>query len=341
MGKKTIKIAILVLALVAAFSFSASADDQEVKIFHAGSLAAPMSDLEDIFESNHLGVDVQREASGSNVAVRKITELDKSADILNSADYELIPKMMYPDYADWYIAYASNDMVLAYTDDSKYADEINPDNWYEILRRPDVSFFFSNPNDDPCGYRSPMVIQLAEFYYNDTQIFDDLVEANTDITSSEENGVWMIAVPPTDDLVPPKTKRLTIRSKSTEALALLDSHEIDYAFEYESVAVQHNLKYVDLPKQIDLSSVDEAESYARVKLERADGTTSTAKPIVYGFTIPFCAKNPELAQEFAVLMLSEEGIQVFKKEGQLPIVPANTDNIDEVPDLLKPYVVEI
>jgi molybdate/tungstate transport system substrate-binding protein len=338
MEGKAFRIAILLLALAAAFSLGASAEEEQVlKIFHAGSLAAPMEDLEEIFEAEHPGVDVQREASGSNDAIRKITELGKCAEILNSADYKLIPNMMYPDYANWYITYASNEIVLAYTNDSKYANEITSDNWYDILRRPDVRFFFSNPNQDPCGYRSPMITQLAEVYYNDDQIFEDLIEANSAISSIQENGGWMITVPPTENL-DVNLDRLSIRPKSVEAIALLDSADIDYAFEYKSVAVQNGLNYVDLPEEIDLGSPDEAEGYAAVEETLADSQVLTAEPIVYGFTIPTCTESPELAAEFAAMMLSEVGQGVFQDNGQPPIVPARADNPEEVPDLLKSYL---
>jgi len=339
MEKKIFKLATMLLVLTATFSFVAYAEDEQVlKIFHAGSLAAPMEDLENILEAEHSDVDVQREASGSNAAVRKITELDRCAGILNSADYRLIPNMMYPDYANWYIAYASNEMVLAYTNDSKYANEINSENWHHILRRPDVRFFFSNPNEDPCGYRSPMVIQLAEGYYDDDQIFEDMIEENTEITIVHEEGTWSITVPSTDDLLPPKTNKVTIRPKSVEGLALLQSGDVDYAFEYRSVAVQHELNYVDLPAEVNLGSPDLADDYALVEETLADGQVLTAAPITYGFTIPLCTETPELALEFAALMLSEEGQNVFRDNGQPPIVPAKSDNFEEIPDMLKPYL---
>ncbi len=146
-----------------------------LKVFHAGSLSIPFEELEAEFEARHPGVDVQREAAGSAQSVRKITELGKEADVLASADYALIPSLMMPEYADWYAAFARNQMVIAYTNESKYSDEVNANNWYEILRRPDVRYGFSNPNDDPAGYRSQIVTQLAEFYYNDSQIYDDLM----------------------------------------------------------------------------------------------------------------------------------------------------------------------
>ena len=84
--------------------------------------------------------------------------------------------------------FAGNEIVLAYTEKSKYADEIDEENWYEVLRRPGVKFGFTNPNDDPCGYRNQVVLQLAEIYYGDHEIYDNLVSKNSNLKFVEENG---------------------------------------------------------------------------------------------------------------------------------------------------------
>jgi len=183
-------------------------------------------------------------------------------------------------------------MTLAYTDNSRYADEITADNWYEILRRNDVKWGFSDPNLDPCGYRSPMVIQLAEFEYGDDMIFEDLIEANSDITVSDDAGIFTIDANMTD--LNPNTERLMIREKSVDLVTFVQEGGLDYAFEYSSVAKQHGLKYLELPVTIDLSSADSAALYKTVKIEKTT-TTSTGKPIVYGLTIPNNAPNPALA----------------------------------------------
>jgi len=36
-------------------------------------------------------------------------------------------------------------------------------------------------------------------------------------------------------------------------VALLEANAIDYMFQYKSVAIQHGLKYIELPKEINLS----------------------------------------------------------------------------------------
>jgi len=309
-----------------------------LKVFHAGSLGVPFEELEQEFEAQHPGVDVQREAAGSAQSVRKITELGKQADILASADYNLIPAMMMPEYADWYTAFARNQIVIAYTNESMYSDEVNADNWYEILRRPDVRYGFSNPNDDPCGYRTQMVTQLSESYYDDSEIYDDLILDLTGMTvTEEENETFMVHVPASEDLAP-ETDKIMIRSMEVELSSALEMGEIDYFYIYRSVAVQHGFEFVELPSEIDLSSIEHADNYKRVQVEMSNGEVVTGTPIVYGITIPTNAENPELATEFVKLLLEEPGQQIFIENGQPPIVPAFADGKESMPEELQTLV---
>ncbi len=327
------------LLLTAIFSVTGCIDnetDEEaiLKIFHAGSLSVPMQELEEKFETLHPNVDVQREPAGSRACIQKITELNKQSDILASADYTLIPSMMMPEYTNWYLAFAKNQIVIAYTDDSKYSSEVNSDNWYEILRRPDVTFGFSNPNDDPCGYRSVMVTQLSEAHYADESIFDDLMGDNTAITMTFENGTYT-AVMPASEYIEPNTKKIMMRSMEVELSSALEIGEIDYFYIYRSVAVQHGFKFMELPPQIDLSSVDYADEYNTVKVRTADGKIVVGTPIVYGITIPDNAMQPELGIEFIKLLLSADGQNVFINNGQPPIIPAVTNDLENVPAELR------
>jgi len=308
---------------------------QTLKIFHAGSLAVPLEAAEKQFEALHPNMDVQRESKGSIAAIRQVTDVGKRADVVASADYTLIPSMMYPEYADWVLRFATNDLVLAYNPEkSSYADEITPENWYEILRKDGVVFAFSNPNLDPCGYRAVMVCQLAELHYEDEKIFNDLILNNTAITiSKEEDGTYLITTP--EDLKP-NTEKVCIRPKSVELVALVEEGGLDYAFEYRSVAVQHNLAFVDLPEQIDLSKVEFADFYKKVKLETVDRKIKTGKPIVYGITVPKNAPNQELGLEFVKFVIGDAGQKIFADMGQSPIVPP--EGSDNLPEELKSLV---
>lgn len=309
-----------------------------LKVFHAGSLSVPFEQLETEFEAQHPGVDVQREAAGSAQSIKKITELGKKADVLASSDYALIPSMMMPEYADWYTAFARNQIIIAYTNQSKYSNEINANNWYEILRRPDVRFGFSNPNDDPAGYRAQMVTQLAEFYYNDSRIYDDLIQNNTAMTTTtEENGTVLVHVPATE-AISPNPNKIMLRSMEVELSSALETGEIDYLFIYKGVAQQHGFKFVELPPEIDLSSIDYADNYSKVQVQTANGEIVTGSPVVYGITVPKNAENPELAIQFVKLLLEEPGQQILIKNGLTPITPALAEGKDKMPKELQGLV---
>ena len=316
-------VACVVLASLAFFLFLFFSQESHVrqhgiKVFHAGSLSVPFSEIEEEFEAS-FPVDVQRESMGSVQAVRQVTDVGRRADVLAVADYSLIPQMMFPEHADFVIRFARNELVLAYTEKSSHSSEINESNWHEILRLPDVTFGFSNPNLDPCGYRALMVMQLAEIYYNDSSIFEDLVCENTAITVNESENGFLVEVPAE---LKPKTSKVAVRDKSVALVAMLEQGGIDYAFEYKSVAVQHNLKFVDLPPQIDLSDEEYADFYGKVSVKTADGKVQRGKPIIYGITIPKNAPNPSLARSFVAFVLSEEGRKTLEECGQEPIVPA-------------------
>ena len=281
-------------------------------IFHAGSLAVPFQELEREFEREHPQVDVRREASGSVIAVRKITELGRRADVLAVADYSLIPQLMFPEYADWYICFAGNSMVIAYTESSRYADEINSSNWYEILLREDVAYGHSDPRTDPCGYRTLLVWKLAEEYYGKPGLYRKLVE---------------------------RCPKEHIRPKSVELISLLESGDLDYAFEYRSVALQYELEFVELPDEINLSSPKFADFYRRAKIEIPKTKMIVeGSPIIYGVTVPENAPNPKLAAEFLKLLLSERGREIFRKAGHPPLVPPRASDISKIPKDLIPYL---
>jgi molybdate/tungstate transport system substrate-binding protein len=302
-GRKRMKqtwIVLVTMALLLAGTCSGFAKENVI-IFHAGSLTVPFAEIEKNFEAAHPQIDVLREAGGSTKMARMISELDKPADIMASADFKVIDKSLIPARADWNIRFATNQLVLCYTDQSRYADEINADNWYEILARKDVEWGHSDPNLDPCGYRSLMVLQLAEKFYGKPGLYNELL-ANR----------------------PQKN----VRPKSVELVSLLKTGNMDYAWEYLSVAVQHDLKYVKLDNHINLGDYryDAFYRQAAVKVTgKKPGTwiTRTGKSCTYGVTLVKDSPNPEGAILFLEYLLSPDGgLNVLQSMGQPPFIPA-------------------
>ncbi len=340
MKRALILIGLMLLAVVAAGCINSTGTEtgtSETKliIFHAGSLSLPLKNLEDEFtkyaeENLKTRVTFQDEASGSVKAVRKVTDLGKKADIVATADYTLIPQMLVPNYTDFYVLFATNEIVIAFTNRSKYANQINSNNWYEILAKPDVTFGFSDPNQDPCGYRSVMVTKLADLYYG-KPIFETLIEKNTNIIA---NGTHIYA--PKEIQV--KDKRVVIRPKETDLTGLVESGSLDYYFIYKSVAEQHHLRYITLPDEISLRDFKKGSYYGQVSITiGSTGKTLKAKPIVYGITVLRNAPHKKLALEFLRYLLGENGKKTFKENYQdflnPPIAFGNVP--EEIRDMVK------
>ena len=273
---------------------------EPVIIFHAGSLTVPFEEMEKIFEEQHPDIDIQREAGGSTKLARMISASNKPADIMASADYKVIDKTLIPAKAEWNIRFATNQLVLCYTENSRLADQINADNWYKILQRKEVRWGHSDPNLDPCGYRSLMVLQLAEKFYRQPGLTDRLL-ANR----PKEN----------------------VRPKAVELVSWLKSGKMDYAWEYLSVAVQKKLKYLKLDDHINLGNYqfDDYYKQAQVKVTGAKpGTwiTRSGQSVTYGVTLIKDAPNKAGAVQFLEYMLSPEGgLKILQSMGQPPFVP--------------------
>ena len=60
-------------------------------------------------------------------------------------------------------------------------------------------------------------------------------------------------VSPLEILETSDSSNILLRGGSVALLALLESGDVDYAFEYASVARQHGLSYVELPPPLNLS----------------------------------------------------------------------------------------
>jgi len=300
---------LLVLLALATTSFA----KEKVIIFHAGSLSVPFSEIEKAFEEKYPQYDVQREASGSRAAARKITDIKKPADVMASADYKVIDNLMIPNHAKFNAQFATNEMAIAFTGKAKYANQITADNWPEIFLKDGVKVGHSDPNMDPCGYRSMLVTKLAEDYYKMPGLFDKLFGYGESYQHGDES-----------------TAKVIVRPKETDLLGLIEAGMYDYLYIYKSVAEQHNLKYLTLPEEVSLKSAKFADQYKKATFQingKKPGEWITKKggPMVYGITVAensISPANKEGAVLFVKFVLSAQGQAIMKKNGQGVIAPA-------------------
>lgn len=352
------KMAPIIMALPLVITvFGCAPQTETLTISHAGSLKVPFEQLKAEFEKYHPDVDIVLESGGSaEIVSRAITQEqagENPPDIIASADYALIPERLYDDdYANWYIAFARNEMVLCYRDDTLGSEDIaNGRTWYDVLRTAPVSYGHSNPDHDPCGYRTLLVIQLAQKYYHDEA-------ADFGLTSDPNaDGLYDVLIPGgehergrtggTNDARPGGSEEI-VSKKSVDLIVALETGDLDYAFEYRSVADQHKLNFIELGGYVNLSKtnvelpgVEDFYREASVEIMKMPGPPPTysakhGKPIVYGVTMPLRAENKDLAVEFIKLLLSETGRNIMEvKSGQQFIESVICDRPENLPAGLK------
>jgi molybdate/tungstate transport system substrate-binding protein len=332
-----------------------SQEKTTVKIQSAGSLLVPFGAIEEAFEAENPDIDVLIEGHGSIQVIRHVIELpafsgEPIADVVAVADYSLIHKLMYktliPEsekpYADWCIQFATNSLGLAYTSQSKYADEINQDNWYEILSREDVKVGISDPRFDACGYRALMAMKLAEIFYDEADILSNITgRFSYPIKVEEDGNSYTILVP---EIL--EAERLAIRDSSIKLLFPIMSGDLDYAFEYKSVAQQHGVDFLEFPAEINLSSDSYKTLCEDMKVKLAFKRFASVNPdydilpIIYGITIPVNAPHLQEAVRLVKFILSPRGQEIMKQALQVTINPPVVDNMRNIPIELADKVVD-
>lgn len=329
----------------------APAEKTPLVVFCAGSLILPFGALETAFESQYPEIDVLNECHGSIQVIRHVTELHEKIDVVATADYALIPMLMYavddPDsglpYASWAIRFATNRLALAYAPGSTYADEINADNWFERITRPGVTLGVADPRFDASGYRALMALKLAESYYAQPGILESVIQGQftTPVSIFQAGSLALITVPEILETV--SGSPVVIRGASIQLIALLQSGDLDYAFEYESVIRQHGLEYIPLPDQINLGSPQYEAQYQQVQVNLNFKRFASVQPffrgeqIGYGITIPSNAPHPEAAQQFIAFLLGPEGQQIMADYYQPLLDPLTCDFPGLVPPSLQEY----
>lgn len=317
MKKNFFLFLLIIMICLTACSGGKSSDPkgEQIRVIHAGSLSVPFQKMARAFEERYPHIDVLLESHGSRTCARQISDLKKEFDVFGSADSAVIQNLLIPEHADFSIDFTTNEMVIMMSPHSRGIDEIGEDNWMDVLLRPGIQYGHSDPNSDPCGYRTLLMWKLAAIHYRRPDLFQRLTE---------------------------KMPRKNIRSKEVDLIALLEAGELDYIFIYRSVAEQHRSRYIRLPDQINLGSSEFASLYRKVSIKITGRTpgqwlTKHGAPMVYGLTIPKNAPNPAGGEQFVAFILGETGKAIMSENGQPLLTPPKADHPEKLPARLKGY----
>jgi molybdate/tungstate transport system substrate-binding protein len=204
-----------------------------------------------------------------------------------------------PPLANWLIKFASAELVIAYNPQSPFASDLlkaSKDEipWYKVLEKEGLKFGRTDPELDPKGYYTVIAAKLANIYYNDSTIKDNILGED-------------------------RNKKQIFPEEVLKSI--LDSGQIDATAAYKHEAIAKGLPYIILPDQINLSDPNYTNYYNKISYKLGTGETIYGNPIFFSFTIPNTVENIEGAVSFVKFLLSENGKKILEQDGLSPIKP--------------------
>lgn len=343
------------LALAAVVAACGGPSAGQLRLIYAGSMIVPFDHLAAQYARANPDVKVTTESHGSIQVIRQVTDIHRSFDVLVTADDQLIAPMMEATrdpatgkpYAAWYVQFATNRMVLAYSPKGRLAGKVTQADWWQLLSDPSVRMGIADPRFDAAGYRALMVLQLAEWLYRQPTLVEQLTLGQFEpaITTEHVGDGEVIHVPELLDTT--GGSRVVMRGASIQLLPLLESGDIDCAFEYESVVRQHGLPFVELPPQVDLGSPGYRDLYRRVTVKLDLHRFASVKPqftggvVTYAVTIPANAPDAAEAQRFISYLLGLAGRKALLADRQPVLVPARAQGYEHLPAAVKALCVPL
>ncbi len=259
--------------------------DSFVTVFAAASLGATLDALKSEFVAARPGVEVRVELSASELACAKIADQGREADLVMSADYDIIDRQLVPEHADFNLLFAHNALVIAYRHDTPVGTALAAGTpWQQVLAAPDARVGIANPALAPVGYRALLALALNDRFAPEDLRLGAVIK----------------------DHLHPRHQR----PDATKLIAPVEAGDIDAAFVYRTEAAAAGLRYVALDPRIDFSDPALASDYALAEIEitgAAGPHKVRGSPAIYGLTVPTRARRPDLAWAFLRLLFSERG----------------------------------
>jgi molybdate/tungstate transport system substrate-binding protein len=248
-----------------------------VTVLSAGSLIVVFNEtvgpaFEEETEDSYRG-----EFHGSNAVMRMVRDGQKHPDVIVSADAKLLRDKLQrgPDpVTDWDVVFASNEVGITYAPETDIGTRLAAgEPWYQVLSEADAEIARSDPNLDPLGYRTLMLFELAEAYYDEPGLREALA-ANLRIDPSESH-----------------------------MLAAVETGDRAAAVTYRNMAVDHGLEFLALPDELNFSNPAYGDHYASVSYTTDGGHTVEGTPVLYNATVPADADNTDAGRRFLRFLL--------------------------------------
>lgn len=192
---------------------------------------------------------------------------------------------------------ASTQMVIAYSPKSPYAAAFaraahGGAPWYQILRRPGVTFGRTDPVTDPQGQNIVFTLQLADRYYHKPGLARKIL-------GRVRNPRQIFSEP--------------------SLLARLQAGELTASLSYLSAVRSLRLPYITLPPEINLSDPRFSHSWYQTThmslMIHGHKRTFRPEALVFYATVPHDAPHPRLGHAFVRFLESARAQRMFHAMG--------------------------
>jgi len=308
---------------------SASSASTPLILYSADAYVAESSVLESAFTSGTgIGMSPPK-AAGSLLLARQISQGNPVSVFISVARAAVEPLYLGNESSGWAIAFATDQMSLAYSNASLQNSEANStvnaynsavasnttqgwNNFFSLLSSGSVKVGFGNPNADPAGYRGWIVLEAAgQAYAQNSSFFASRVVSNGGNVTGASAA----------DLVGP-----------------LETAQIQFLFIYRSAAIAHKLNYLQLPAQVNLGSSKYSKFYSEFSYKISSGVQKGGLIALY-ITVPKDSTDTVDSLQFVVFVVKQSPTLLLPF-GLVPMTPARLYNSTTVPQPLQELVTD-
>ncbi|MCF8565869.1 substrate-binding domain-containing protein [Alicyclobacillus tolerans] len=198
---------------------------------------------------------------------------------------------------DWAVGFASSPIVIAYSQSSPYAPELNAiakgqkplSDLFQLMQQPKFHLGRTNPETDPQGQSFLIMMKLAERELH-------------------------LAPGTANKILGPQDNPKQVFSEEG-ILSRLQAGQLDASSAYMSEAIQRHLPFIKLPNTINLGDPAKKSLYATEQIQLSSGKTVKGSPIEIYVTTISGTPNPKAGEAFAAFVLSKQGQQIYKDNG--------------------------
>jgi molybdate/tungstate transport system substrate-binding protein len=296
-----------------------TSDQGKVFVMYAGSLVKIFEDVIGPAFQYETGYTYVGEGKGSVQVANLIRDGFRTPDIFVSAGTIPIMRLINntPPLAEWLLEFGSAEIVIAYSKDSPYYDDLEKARkgkipWYDVVSRGGFKFGRTDPELDPKGYYAIITAKLANIFYNDLSIKERVL--------GEDRNPKQIF---------PEEILKTI----------LESGQLDAVVAYKHEAISRGLPYITLPSEINLSDPAFSDFYKKANYTlESDQKTIYGEPVFFSITIPQSVKNKDGATSFVSFIISKNGSQILEDQGLHPITTIPEGDTDKIPLPIKAVI---